>query len=195
MFKRSDCQSCQGDDRRHFGIANAVRALVICSSSFVSGSFEVCVRWYISYRRAGRAHDGPQMGPSVCTRVRETMEQVREIRTSWRVDETYVSIRGRWHYLYRAVDKHGKTVEFLLRRDRGLAAALVFFSKALASVAPRCPPRMDGARPSRDLALSPSLPRVPDIFRRIRTAQVPGIGTAYQAQPSQVGRSHRNRTA
>jgi putative transposase len=33
-------------------------------------------------------------------------------------DETYVSIKAKWHYLYRAVDKHGKTVDFLLRRDR-----------------------------------------------------------------------------
>jgi putative transposase len=34
------------------------------------------------------------------------------------VDETYISIKAKWHYLYRAVDKHGKTVDFLLRRDR-----------------------------------------------------------------------------
>jgi transposase-like protein len=35
---------------------------------------------------------------------------------SWRVDETYVKIKGRWTYLYRAVDKEGKTVDFLLRQ-------------------------------------------------------------------------------
>jgi hypothetical protein len=42
-------------------------------------------------------------------------------RVEWRVDETYVSIKAKWHYLYRAVDEHGKTVDFWLRRDRGIA--------------------------------------------------------------------------
>jgi transposase-like protein len=67
------------------------------------------------------------------------------------VDETYVSIKAKWHYLYRAVDKHGKTVDFLLRRDRGIAAAQAFFRKALASVAPRVPRKvtLDGHVPSR----------------------------------------------
>lgn len=39
----------------------------------------------------------------------------RPVGGSWRVDETYVKIKGRWAYLYRAVDKAGKTVDFLLR--------------------------------------------------------------------------------
>ena len=42
-------------------------------------------------------------------------------------------IRGQWHYLYRAVDQHGQTIDFLLRRDRGIAAAQAFFRKALHS--------------------------------------------------------------
>jgi hypothetical protein len=47
----------------------------------------------------------------------------RPVNTSWGVGETHISIRGKWNYLYRAVDKHGKTVDFLLRPDRGIAAA------------------------------------------------------------------------
>jgi transposase-like protein len=55
------------------------------------------------------------------------------------------------HYLYRAVDKHGKTVDFLLRRDRGIAVAQEFFRKALASTLPRVPRKvtLDGHVPSR----------------------------------------------
>jgi transposase-like protein len=76
----------------------------------------------------------------------------KAVGTSWRVDETYVSIKAKWHYPYRAVEKHGKTVDFLLRRDRGIAAAQRFFRKAaLASVAPRVPRKvtLDGYVPSR----------------------------------------------
>jgi transposase-like protein len=75
----------------------------------------------------------------------------RFVGTSWRVDETYISIKAKWHYLYRAVDKHGKTVDFLLRRDRGIDAAQTFFRKALASNAPRVPRKvtLDGHVPTR----------------------------------------------
>ena len=70
---------------------------------------------------------------------------------SWRVDETYVQIRGRWCYLYRAVDKQGRTVDFLLRRDRGIVAAQAFFRKALHTNGGRGPRTitLDGHLPSR----------------------------------------------
>ena len=54
------------------------------------------------------------------------------VGTSWRVDETYVRIRGRWVYLYRAVDASGKTVDFRLSPRRNVASAKAF-RKALGS--------------------------------------------------------------
>ena len=50
---------------------------------------------------------------------------------SWRMDETYVRVKGNWVYLYRAVDKHGKTLDFMLSERRNKAAATRFFARAL----------------------------------------------------------------
>ena len=55
----------------------------------------------------------------------------RQVGGSWRVDETFIKVRGQWMYLYRAVDGQGNTVEFFLSRTRGIAAAKAFFPKAL----------------------------------------------------------------
>jgi transposase-like protein len=52
---------------------------------------------------------------------------------SWRVDETYLRVAGRWTYLYRAVDSAGDTIDFLLSVRRDAAAAKRFFQKALRS--------------------------------------------------------------
>jgi IS6 family transposase len=51
--------------------------------------------------------------------------------TSWRVDETYVKVRGKWTYLYRALDKHGNTIDFYLSPTRSAKAAKRFLGKAL----------------------------------------------------------------
>jgi len=57
---------------------------------------------------------------------------LRTSNGSWRVDETYVRVKGRWTYLYRAVDSRGQTIDFLLSARRDAAAAKRFFRKALA---------------------------------------------------------------
>jgi transposase-like protein len=55
----------------------------------------------------------------------------RSTGRSWRVDETYIRVRGEWVYLYRAVDKAGQTVDFRLSSRRDVAAAKAFFKKAI----------------------------------------------------------------
>ena len=55
----------------------------------------------------------------------------RPVGGSWRMDETYILIQGTWKYLYRAVDKAGHTVDFLLTAQRDKAAAMRFFNKAM----------------------------------------------------------------
>ena len=55
----------------------------------------------------------------------------RTIGRRWRMDETYIKIKGQWKYLYRAVDSDGKTIDFLLTAKRDAAAALRFFRKCI----------------------------------------------------------------
>ncbi len=50
---------------------------------------------------------------------------------SWRMDETYIKVKGTWVYLYRAVDKHGKTLDFMLSERRNKPAATKFFARML----------------------------------------------------------------
>lgn len=55
----------------------------------------------------------------------------KPVGRSWRMDETYVKVRSQWKYLYRAVDKEGNTVDFLLRAHRDKAAARCYFEKSI----------------------------------------------------------------
>ena len=70
---------------------------------------------------------------------------------SIRIDETYIKIRGQWRYLYRAIDKHGTPVDFLLTAKRDLEAAKRFFRKMLKDQPLLAPDRIgtDGAGPIR----------------------------------------------
>ena len=55
----------------------------------------------------------------------------RGFDTSWRLDETYIKVRGKWAYLYRAIDKRGDTIDFYLSSTQCAKAAKRFLGKAL----------------------------------------------------------------
>ena len=57
---------------------------------------------------------------------RRSRPQLRPTNDSWRVDETYIRVKGKWVYLYRAVDSDGATIDFLLSAKRDAAAAQRF---------------------------------------------------------------------
>ncbi|MGF6735852.1 transposase-like protein [Paraburkholderia youngii] len=88
----------------------------------------LCVRWYVAYSLSLRnleemmAERGIEVDHSSVHRwvikLRPVFEKAlrkrkRPVGKSWRVDETYVQVKGHWKYLYRAVDKAGNTVDFL----------------------------------------------------------------------------------
>lgn len=106
----------------------------------------LCVRWYITYKLSYRdlvemmAERGVAVShTSILRWVQRYVPEfekcwnryARPVVSSWRVDETYIRVRGQWTYLYRAVDKHGSTVDFLLSEHRNIAAAKGFFTKAI----------------------------------------------------------------
>jgi transposase-like protein len=98
----------------------------------------LCVRWYITYKLSYRdlaemmAERGVAVSHTTILRwiqcyvpefEKHWNRYARSVGTSWRVDETYIRVRGRWTYLYRAVDRHGHTVDFMLSEHRDIAAA------------------------------------------------------------------------
>ena len=106
----------------------------------------LCVRWYVAYSLSLRnleemmAERGFEVDHSSVHRwviklvplfEKAFRKHKRPVGKSWRMDETYIKVRGQWKYLYRAVDKAGKTVDFLLRAHRDKAAARRYFEKAI----------------------------------------------------------------
>ena len=113
----------------------------------------VCIRWYVAYPLSYRHLEEimQERGVSVdhssinrwAVRFLPLIEKVsrkhkRLAGASWRMDETYIKIKGVWKYLYRAVDRQGKTVVFLLTAKRDMATAKRFF-KASAQLYDRAP--------------------------------------------------------
>ena len=106
----------------------------------------VCVRWYVAYPLSLRhleemmSERGITVDHSTIHRWAIKMLPVltaicrrrkRPVGRSWCMDETYIKVAGQWKYLYRAVDKSGDTVDFLLRAKRDHAAARAFFERAI----------------------------------------------------------------
>src|SRR5438270_7649663 len=109
----------------------------------------LCVRWYLRFGLSFRNLEElmaernvsvdhvttwrwvQRYAPELHQRCRS---ELRMTNRSWRVDETYLRIAGKWSYLYRAVDSSGETIDFLLSAKRDAAAAKRFFQKALRSL-------------------------------------------------------------
>ncbi|MDW3651877.1 MAG: IS6 family transposase [Bacteroidia bacterium] len=106
-----------------------------------------CVRWYckygISYRDLEEMMEERRVRVDHTTIYRwvqryapELEKQMRWYKKfsfsgSWRVDETYIKVKGVWKYLYRAVDKYGRTIDFYLSHTRNTKAAKRFLQKAI----------------------------------------------------------------
>ena len=106
----------------------------------------LCVRWYLAYNLSLRdleemmAERGLTVDHSTVHRwvvhfsprlLERFNRRKRTVTGKWHVDETYIKVRGRWMYLYRAIDSVGDTVEFFLAANRDLPSAKRFLRMAL----------------------------------------------------------------
>jgi len=130
----------------HVQLENSTLRRVIRRLHFPLEIMLVCVRWYAAYPLSLRhleemmAERGVLVDHATVHRWAVKMLPVLAkvfrrrkypVGRSWRVDETYVQVGGQWKYLYRAVDRLGQTVDFLLTARRDEAAARRFFARAI----------------------------------------------------------------
>lgn len=129
----------------------------------------LCVRWYLAYGLSLRnlkemmAERGISVDHSTIHRwvvhfspllLERFNRRKRAVTGKWHADETYIKVRGRWMYLYRAVDSVGDTVEFWLSEHRDLPAAKRFFRKALARHGRPDRIVIDGSQTNREAIIS-----------------------------------------
>ncbi len=113
---------------------------------FESDIILLCIRWYLKYplsyrnlvemmaeRSLSISHTTilrwvQQYSPIINRRIRKHLNPTNN---SWRVDETYIKIKGQWCYLYRAVDSDGATIDFWISENRDKKSAEKFFKKTL----------------------------------------------------------------
>jgi transposase-like protein len=106
----------------------------------------LCVRWYLAYNLSLRnleemmAERGISVDHATVHRwtvhyapllLEQFNRRKRSVTSRWHMDETYIKVRGRWMYLYRAIDSNGDTIEFWFSERRNLTAAKRFLRKAL----------------------------------------------------------------
>jgi transposase-like protein len=126
-----------------------VRDPIYRGRQFPAETIERCVRWYITYRLSYRdlaammAEKGVVVSHTTIMRwvlryvpeyERRWARHARRVNSSWRMDETSVTVRGGNYYLYRAVDKQGRSVDSLLCASRGREAAQALFRAAVNKV-------------------------------------------------------------
>jgi putative transposase len=113
---------------------------------FVKDIILTCVRWYVAYPLSYSQVEelmeerGVELDHATIHRwVLEYSSQLEEkfhprkrpVGRCWRMDETYIRVKGEWWYLYRAVDKTGQTIDFLLAEHPDTEAALRFLRQAI----------------------------------------------------------------
>src|SRR6266487_516764 len=145
------------DDRRRvvYACAGCGRQATDESASLVSGHrfprevILLAVRYYLQLGAAAERIAGiladhgidvsgrtvlrwvQKFGPALCEEIRRYR---RPVTTTWLVDETYVKIVGKWHYLYRGIDQDGQVLDCWLSPTRDLAAAEALFRRTISSI-------------------------------------------------------------
>jgi putative transposase len=129
----------------------------------------LCVRWYLAYNLSLRnleemmAERGISVDHATVHRwvIRYSPELLerfnrrkRPVTGRWHIDETYIKVRGRWMYLYRAIDSNGDTVEFWFSERRNLTAAKRFLTQALKRHGRPDRIVIDGSQTNREAILS-----------------------------------------